>query len=59
MDQVQIDKKLLYTPIPYFEITKQPVLIVQRTMDEIIPNNSYSLISKAIKKSGNNNLKPF
>lgn len=57
LDEVQIDKKLLYTPIPYFETTKQPILIVQGKMDEIIPDNSYSLISEAIKKSGNDNFK--
>jgi len=57
LDEVQIDKKLLYSPIPYFETTKQPILIVQGKMDEIIPTNSYSLISEASKKSANDNFK--
>ncbi|MBO0322770.1 hypothetical protein J0X14_10715 [Muricauda sp. CAU 1633] len=57
LDEVQVDKKLLYTPIPYFETTKQPILIVQGKMDEIIPPNSHSLISEAIEKSGNDNFK--
>ena len=57
LDEVQIDAKLLYTPMPYFETTKQPILIVQGTMDEIIPANSYSLISEAIKRSGNEDFK--
>jgi pimeloyl-ACP methyl ester carboxylesterase len=57
LDEVKIDKKLLYSPIPYFESIKQPVLIIQGKKDEIIPSNSYSLISKAIKKSYNDNFK--
>lgn len=57
LDEVQIDKKLLYSPIPYFETTKQPILILQGTKDEIIPLNSYEIISKALKKSGNDNYK--
>ncbi|MCJ8164802.1 prolyl oligopeptidase family serine peptidase [Pontibacter sp. E15-1] len=57
LDEIQMDKKLLYSPIPYFETTKQPVLILQGTLDEIIPSNSHELISNALTKSGNNNFK--
>ena len=57
LDEVQPDKRLLYTPIPYFEKTRQPILIMQGKMDEIIPVNSYLLITDAIKKSGNDNYK--
>ena len=57
LDEVQIDKKLLYSPIPYFETTKQPILILQGTKDEIIPLNSYEIISKALITSGNHNYK--
>ena len=57
LDEVQIDKKLLYNPIPYFETAKQPILILQGTKDEIIPANSYEIISEALIKSGNDNFK--
>jgi uncharacterized protein len=57
LDEVQTDKKLLYSPIPYFETTKQPILILQGTKDEIIPANSYEIISEALIKSGNDNFK--
>lgn len=57
LDEVLTDKKLLYSPIPYFEKTKQPLLILQGTMDEIIPTNSYEIISSALRKSGNDNFK--
>lgn len=53
LDEVQTDKKLLYSPLPYFETTTQPVLILQGTSDEIIPENSHELISNALRKSGN------
>ena len=53
LDEVQTDKKLLYSPIPYFENTKQPILIIQGTLDEIIPANSYEVISEALVKSKN------
>ena len=55
LDEVQTDKKLLYSPIPYFETTKQPILIIQGTEDEIIPANSYEIISEALIKAGNDN----
>ena len=57
LDEVQTDKKLLYNPIQYFEKTKQPILILQGTKDEIIPANSYKIISEALKKSDNNKFK--
>ncbi|WP_421801584.1 alpha/beta hydrolase family protein [Flagellimonas sp.] len=57
LDEVQIDKKLLYSPIPYFQRTKQPILILQGTSDEIIPANSHEIISAALAKSGNDNYK--
>lgn len=57
LDEIQIDKKLTYSPIPYFETTKQPILIIQGKEDEIIPVNSYELISDALRKAGNDNFK--
>jgi len=55
LDEVQTDEKLNYTPIPYFETIKQPILILQGTLDEIIPANSHELISNALTKSSNSN----
>lgn len=55
LDQVQIDEKLNYTPIPYFEKIKQPILILQGTLDEIIPAHSHQMIANALTKSGNDN----
>jgi dipeptidyl aminopeptidase/acylaminoacyl peptidase len=57
LDEVRTDKKLLYSPIPYFETTKQPLLIIQGTKDEIIPLNSDEIISEALITSGNDNFK--
>ena len=53
LDEIEIDKKLKYTPLPYFEIIKQPVLIVQGGLDEIIPPNSYEIITEALEKAQN------
>jgi dipeptidyl aminopeptidase/acylaminoacyl peptidase len=55
LNEIKTDKKLLYSPIPYFETTKQPILILQGTLDEIIPANSHELISNALTKSSNSN----
>lgn len=57
LDEVHTDKKLLFSPIPFFETTKQPILILQGKMDEIIPTNSYELISDALRKAANDNYK--
>jgi len=53
LEEVQIDTKLNYSPIPYFEKTQQPILIVQGTSDEIIPANSYASIATALEKAKN------
>ncbi len=53
LDKIEIDKKLKYTPLPYFENIKQPVLIVQGGLDEIIPPNSYEIIAEALEKAQN------
>jgi predicted esterase len=55
LDEIEIDKKLNFTPIPYFEKTKQPVLIVQGSLDEIIPEDSHEVITEALKKAQNKN----
>lgn len=53
LDKVQIDEKLLYSPIPYYETTDQAILIIQGTKDEIIAHDSHTTISKALEKAGN------
>jgi alpha-beta hydrolase superfamily lysophospholipase len=57
LDEVTIDKKLSFSPIPYFQKLRQPVLIIQGTADEIIPINSHRVIVETIEKSGNKNHK--
>lgn len=57
LNELQTDKKLSYTPIPYFEKTKQPILVIQGTTDEIIPNKSHEIITQALKKAQNHNHK--
>ena len=57
LEESQTDTKLLYSPIPYFETTKQPILIIQGSKDEIIPNDSYAIIEHALRKAGNENFK--
>ena len=57
LDEIEIDKKLNYTPIPYFEKIKQPVLIVQGSLDEIIPEDSHQIIAEALKKGQNKKYK--
>jgi pimeloyl-ACP methyl ester carboxylesterase len=53
LNNVQTDKKLLFSPIPYFEKTKQAVLILQGSSDEIIPGHSLGNISDALRKADN------
>ncbi len=53
LDEIEIDKKLKYTPLPYFEKIKQPVLIVQGSLDEIIPEDSHEVITEALRKAQN------
>jgi hypothetical protein len=55
LDEVQTDTKLLFSPIPCFEKTEQALLILQGTLDEILPVQSLDNISDALKKAGNSN----
>jgi pimeloyl-ACP methyl ester carboxylesterase len=57
LDEVKIDKKLLYSPVPYFKKVKQPILIIQGTTDEIIPPNSHEIISTALKNANHTDYK--
>lgn len=54
LDDVQIDSKLNYSPIPFFKQTQQPLLIIQGTADEIIPADSHTTIADALKSTENN-----
>lgn len=56
-EEVQTDEKLVYNPLPYFEKTEQPLLIIQGTADEIIPHDSYKTISAALDIAQNKNYK--
>ena len=40
LEEVQFDKKLNYSPLPYFEHNKSPMLVIQGSKDEIIQLNS-------------------
>lgn len=51
LDKVEIDSKLQFSPMPYFYKIKQPILIIQGTMDEIIPEESGSSIYKILKQN--------
>lgn len=53
LDQVEFDRKLNYSPLPYFEHNASPMLVIQGSKDEIIQKNSLELIEKTIGKKGN------
>ncbi|MDN3643995.1 prolyl oligopeptidase family serine peptidase [Lutimonas halocynthiae] len=53
LDQVDFDKKLDYSPLPYFEHNTSPMLLIQGSKDEIIQLNSLEIIEKTIGKKGN------
>lgn len=50
LDQVTIDKKLNYSPLPYFENNQSPMLIIEGANDEIIPLKSLDKIKQNIGK---------
>jgi uncharacterized protein len=50
-ENVQKDYKLNFIGLPYFKKISQPILVIQGLSDEVIPENSYRIIEKAIKKS--------
>lgn len=54
LNEIEVDKKLQFTPMPYFELIKQPLLIIQGTKDEIIPERSRDSIFKVLKDTHNN-----
>ena len=46
LESVQTDPKLGYTPLPYFNDLKQPILVIQGGEDQIIPSNSLEKIEE-------------
>lgn len=53
LDQIDFDKKLNYSPLPYFKNNKSPMLVIQGSKDEIIQLNSLALIEQTIGEKGN------
>ena len=53
LDKVEFDKKLNYSPLPYFNDNASPMLLIQGSKDEIIQLNSLEIIEKTIGKKGN------
>ena len=47
-EEVETDLKLNYSPLPFFELVKQPLLVLQGSMDEVIPTSSLRTIKKSI-----------
>jgi dipeptidyl aminopeptidase/acylaminoacyl peptidase len=54
LNEVEIDRKLQFTPMPYFKLINQPLLIIQGTKDEIIPEDSSASIFKILNNKQNN-----
>ena len=48
LDQVEFDKKLNYSPMPYFKNNNSPMLIIEGTDDMVIPPSSLEEIKKII-----------
>ena len=57
LDQVEFDKKLNYSPLPYFKGNTSPMLIIEGTKDEIIPATSLTDIKKVIGRKKNKKTK--
>ncbi|QCX37980.1 hypothetical protein FF125_05850 [Aureibaculum algae] len=50
-EHIQKDYKLNFNGLPYFKKISQPILVIQGLSDKVIPENSYLIIEKALKKS--------
>ena len=55
LDSVQMDPKLIYTPLPYLGNLKQPLLLIQGGDDQIIPSFSLKKIQDLTGKMNSNN----
>ncbi|WKK64579.1 alpha/beta hydrolase family protein [Lutimonas zeaxanthinifaciens] len=53
LDEVIIDKKLNYTPLPYFKNLNSPLLVIEGGQDQVIPDSSLEKIEKSIGKKAN------
>lgn len=53
LDEVIADKKLNYTPLPYFENLTSPLLIIEGSQDQVIPDSSLEKIEHSIGKKAN------
>ena len=51
--EIAKDEKLKFSGLPYFKTAKQPILLIQGTSDVVIPENSYKVIDKILRKAGN------
>ena len=47
-EEVETDLKLNYSPLPYFKLVKQPLLVLEGSMDQVIPASSLKTIKKSI-----------
>jgi dipeptidyl aminopeptidase/acylaminoacyl peptidase len=50
-ENIQKDYKLNFRGLPYFKKISQPILVIQGLSDIVIPENSYIIIEKVLKKS--------
>jgi predicted esterase len=57
LDQVEFDKKLNYSPLPYFKNNNAPMLVIEGTQDMIIPSSSLNDIKKVIGSQRNKKTK--
>ena len=48
LDEVETDLKLNYSPLPFFGLIKQPLLVLNGNMDEVIPDASLETIKKSV-----------
>ncbi|MCA0931857.1 alpha/beta hydrolase [Lutimonas saemankumensis] len=53
LDEVVTDRKLNYTPLPYFENLSTPLLIIEGGQDQVIPESSLEKIESHIGKKAN------
>ncbi len=56
LNEVEIDSKLQFTPMPYFKKINQPLLIIQGSKDKIIPKESSVSIIKVLGDKQHNSM---
>lgn len=55
LDSVRTDQKLSYTPMPFFEQLKKPILVIQGSADEVIPIHSLKTIQRLTENNNPEN----